>query len=132
LKPLDEDFSEALSDLERRAIDALADQGVAANRVELIRRARLRTAGSDTTLDIPIGPENEMHAAFSDLHRRRFGYWDEGAEVIVDALAFEAIGHTSPSLDFEGRGTAEGGGGAPPSSLRDATSPANAGEEILG
>ena len=132
LRPLGEDFSEALSDLERRAIDALADQGVAANRVELIRRARLRTAGSDTTLDIPIGPTRDMHAAFSDLHRRRFGYWDEGAEVIVDALVVEAIGHTSPPLDFEGRRTAEGGGGAPPSSLRDATSPANAGKEILG
>jgi 5-oxoprolinase (ATP-hydrolysing) len=133
LKPLGEDFSEALAELEDRARDALVDQGFE-REIELQRRGRLRTAGSDTTLDITIGPESEMHAAFSDLHRRRFGYWDEGAEVIVDALVVEAVGHTSSLLDFEGRGTAEGGGGASsdPSVHFAATFPANAGEEIFG
>ena len=134
LKPLNEDFSEALAELEQRATDALIEQGLRAERIELIRRARLRTAGSDTTLDIAIGPRPDMHAAFSDLHRRRFGYWDEGVQVIVDALVVEAVGHASPSLDFEGTGTAEGGAGASsdPSVSFAATSPANAGEEIFG
>src|SRR5215213_3047817 len=86
LKPLDEDFSEALGELEQRAGKALIDQRVHAERVELNRRARLRTAGSDTTIEMPIAPVDEMHAAFSELHRRRFGYWDEDAHVIVDAL----------------------------------------------
>src|SRR5687767_222180 len=35
----------------------------------------------------------------------------------------------SPPLLLQGRGTGEAGGGAPPSALRAATSPANAGEE---
>ncbi|HZB69270.1 MAG TPA: hydantoinase B/oxoprolinase family protein, partial [Sphingomicrobium sp.] len=43
---------------------------------------------------------------------------------------------SSPPLEFEGRGTVpdliRDGGGAPPSVLRTATSPANAGEETIG
>jgi 5-oxoprolinase (ATP-hydrolysing) len=95
LKPLKIDFSEALAGLDDRARQALLDQGVQAERIELRRRARLRTAGSDTTLEIAVGPVAEMHAALSDLHRRRFGYWDEGTEVIVDALVVEAIGRSN-------------------------------------
>ena len=132
LKPLDEDFSEALAELERLARGALIEQKVDANQIDVLRRARLRTAGSDTTLEIEIASRGAMHAGFSELHRRRFGYWDEDAEVIVDALVVEAVGHTSPPLAFEGRGTSEAGGGAPPSVLRPATSPANAGEETDG
>jgi 5-oxoprolinase (ATP-hydrolysing) len=96
LKPLDEDFSGALAELAENARDALIAQRVHAERIELNRRARLRTAGSDTTLEISIAPTDEMHTAFSSLHRRRFGYWDEGVEVIIDALVVEAIGKSSP------------------------------------
>ncbi len=103
LKPLGEDFSHALVELEERARAALMEQGVTAERIDLDRRARLRTAGSDTTLEIAIAPAEQMHATFSDLHRHRFGYWDEGAEVIVDALVVEATG-SSPSQG-DGRGT---------------------------
>lgn len=130
LRPLGEDFLEVLEELAGEARQALAEQRVADADIALMKRARLRTAGSDTTLEIAIGSEKEMHATFSDLHHRRFGYWDEGAEVIVDALVVEAIGSPSPPLDFEGRGTSEAG--APPSSRHGAASPSNAGEEILG
>jgi 5-oxoprolinase (ATP-hydrolysing) len=95
LEPLGEDFSAALAELERRARDALVEQRVRAERIELNRRARLRTAGSDTTLEIAIASTDEMHTTFADLHRRRFGYWDEDADVIVDALVVEAVGRTS-------------------------------------
>jgi 5-oxoprolinase (ATP-hydrolysing) len=108
LKPLGEDFTEALEELERRACDALAEQRVHADRIELHRRARVRTAGSDTTIEIEIRPAEQMHAIFSDLHRRRFGYWDEGAEVIVDALIVEAVGRSSRA---GGGGRRSGGGG---------------------
>src|SRR4051794_33232939 len=86
LKPLPEDFSNALIELEQRARDALIKQGLHADRIELYRRARLRTAGSDTTIEIGIAPPERMRAEFAELHERRFGYVDEGAEVIADAL----------------------------------------------
>src|SRR5205085_4888565 len=111
LKPLAEDFSGALRDLEQRARDALIEQHVPAERIELHSRARLRTAGSDSTLEINVAPVEAMHATFTDLHRRRFGYWDEGAEVIVDALVVEAVGRSSASRsDGEGNHAKHGGG----------------------
>jgi len=100
LKPLDEDFSGALADLEKRARGALFEQGLHGERIELFRRARLRTAGSDTTLEIVIGPIAQMHADFSALHRKRFGYWEDDAEVIVDALVVEAVGRTTSPSDI--------------------------------
>jgi 5-oxoprolinase (ATP-hydrolysing) len=101
LKPLSEDFSEALADLEQRARDALIEQGIHDASIKLNRRARLRMAGSDTTLEFVVGPADQMRAEFADLHRRRFGYVDEGAEVIVDALVVEAVGKSSPERGGE-------------------------------
>jgi 5-oxoprolinase (ATP-hydrolysing) len=101
LKPLHEDFSGTLAELEQRARDALIEQGVRSHRIELYRRARLRTAGSDTTLEIEIAPAERMRADFAELHRKRFGYWDEGVEVIVDALVVEGVGKSSPERGGE-------------------------------
>jgi 5-oxoprolinase (ATP-hydrolysing) len=134
LKPLGEDFSAALADLEQRARSALAEQRVHADRIELNRRARLRTAGSDTTLDIAIAPPRQMRADFAELHRHRFGYVDEGDEVIVDTLVVEAVGKSSPE---RGGGPRSGGGGmvqgsAPPPSSPSELPPPRPGEEISG
>src|SRR5690348_11515673 len=98
LKPLGEDFSHELSALEQRACGALLEQGVHHARIELDRRARLRTAGSDTTIELAIGTAGEMRAHFEALHRKRFGYVDDGAQVIVDALVVEAIARTHADL----------------------------------
>ncbi|HEX5237570.1 MAG TPA: hydantoinase B/oxoprolinase family protein [Sphingomicrobium sp.] len=101
LTPLGEGFKEALDQLEKRACDALTEQGVDAARVQLDRRARLRTAGSDTTLEIGVAPLERMRSKFSELHRRQFGYIDEDAEIIVDALVVEAIARTDAQLPME-------------------------------
>jgi 5-oxoprolinase (ATP-hydrolysing) len=125
LKPLGEDFSDALAELEARARDALVAQRVHADRIELVRRARLRTAGSDTTLDIATAAPDRMRAEFAELHRKRFGYIDEGAEVIVDALVVEAVGVSSSSSHGDGEGDhAQHGGGVwdGPSLIFDPTS----------
>ena len=109
LKPLDEDFGAALGGLERAAETALLEQGLPRERIEILRRTRLRTAGSDTTLEVAVGPRSEMHAAFAALHRKRFGYWDESARVIVDALIAEAIGRSAvpPNLETKAEGTGQ-------------------------
>jgi 5-oxoprolinase (ATP-hydrolysing) len=108
LKPLSESFSGALVELEQASRSALVEQGLNGERIELIRRARMRTAGSDTTLEIAIQPSEEMRSAFAHLHRRRFGYWEEDCEIILDALVVEAVGRsTRPSqmaFDVEGVG----------------------------
>ena len=100
LKPLDEDFSGALRELDRRAHDALIEQGLHGERIELLPRARLRTAGSDTTLELGISSPEQMRSEFAALHKLRFGYWDEDAEVIVDALVVEAVGRSTTPKDI--------------------------------
>ncbi len=97
LKPLGESFSDALSELEECAREALVEQRIHTDRIELQHRARLRTAGSDTTLEIAVGPSDEMRTAFAELHKRRFGYFEEDAVVIVDALIVEAVARTASS-----------------------------------
>jgi 5-oxoprolinase (ATP-hydrolysing) len=118
LKPLSEDFSEALGDLEERARAALIEQGLHGERIELLRRARLRTSGSDTTLEIGIGSPDQMRSAFAGLHRSRFGYWEDDAEVIIDALVVEAVGRSSSPTDG--------------SSTSFASPPPGSGEEWVG
>ena len=119
LRPLGEDFGEALSELEAAAGGALLEQGLA--EVELLHRARLRLAGSDSTLELTIEPRATLGERFADLHRRRFGYAAEEVPV-VDTLIVEATSSSPSTCDGEGD-RPKGGGGAPPSSLRDATSP---------
>jgi 5-oxoprolinase (ATP-hydrolysing) len=136
LEPLSKDFSDRLAELEGRARDALIQQGVHGGRIELNRRARLRTAGSDTTLEIDVAAPEQMRTTFAEVHRRRFGYWDEGAEVIVDALVVEAVGKSSSSLlGEEDRALRGGGAGANPSTTAiggGRRSPDELGEEFIG
>jgi 5-oxoprolinase (ATP-hydrolysing) len=121
LRPLGEEFSTALTELEQRAREALIDQHVHAERVELVRRARLRTAGSDTTLDIPITTAEQMRTEFAELHKHRFGYVDDHAELIVDALVVEAVGRTAAS-EIVGQSSAAGGIIEGPDLIFEATS----------
>ncbi|MDQ3483409.1 MAG: hydantoinase B/oxoprolinase family protein, partial [Pseudomonadota bacterium] len=103
LRPLGEDCSAALAALEAGSSQALIDQGIDAAAIELHRRARLRYAGSNTTLEVALAGTEEMRRTFEQLHSKRFGYVDSGAEVIVDALVVEGVG-SSPAR-----------GGGPPS-----------------
>jgi 5-oxoprolinase (ATP-hydrolysing) len=91
LKPLGEDFSKGLGALEKAALSDLVDQGIQQEQVRFERRARLRTPGSDTTLEVNVESTDDMKAAFEALYRKRFGY-TEDVEPIVDTLTIEAIG----------------------------------------
>ena len=90
LKPLSQDFSKGLQALEAAARSVLIDQGFEPDQIHFKRRARLRTPGSDTTLEVALGSAEEMRAAFEAQHRKRFGYIDEH-EPIVDTLTVDAI-----------------------------------------
>jgi len=109
LKPLEEDFEAALGDLERAAEAALLEQGLPRDRIELLRRTRLRTEGSDTTLEVAVSSRREMQSTFAALHRKRFGYWDGSAQVIADAMVVEAIGRSAvpPALEMKAKGTGQ-------------------------
>jgi 5-oxoprolinase (ATP-hydrolysing) len=98
LQRLGEEVSQAVARLEHSATRSLIDQGVERQAIELHRRARLRYAGSDTTLELPLDAPEQMRGTFEKLHRARFGYVDEQAEVIVDTLVVEGVGKSGTTL----------------------------------
>ncbi|MCF2515986.1 hydantoinase B/oxoprolinase family protein [Sphingomonas sp. G124] len=91
LRPLGDDFSHCVQALENAARSNLFDQGFPAEQIRFERRAKLRTPGSDTTIEIEIEGRDEMRSAFDALHRKRFGYVED-VEPVVDSLTVEAIG----------------------------------------
>ena len=98
LKPLGEDVAPALQSLERAVTDSLLEQGVERKAIELHRRARLRYAGSDTTLEVSLAEPDQMRGEFEQLHSKRFGYVDEAGEVILDALVVEGVGKSATQV----------------------------------
>ncbi|HEX8256128.1 MAG TPA: hydantoinase/oxoprolinase family protein, partial [Allosphingosinicella sp.] len=87
----------ALDELAGEAAAALQAQGAA--EVQLHRRAALRYQGSDTALEVEVGPD--MEAAFVEAHRQRFGFTSEAAVVVETAIV-------------EASSSPERGGGPPP------------------
>jgi 5-oxoprolinase (ATP-hydrolysing) len=91
IRPLGEDFSAELTALEQAALAAMTEQGIDVATVSIDRRAKLRLPGSDTNLELALAEPTALETAFHDLHRRRFGYEDRTAGLIVDALVVEAV-----------------------------------------
>jgi 5-oxoprolinase (ATP-hydrolysing) len=92
VKPLSEPFADGLAALKDQVRAELRDQGF--NEPRIMKRARLRLPGSDSSLELQVANPTAMRVAFHDLHRQRFGYKDESAEPVVEALVVEGIGST--------------------------------------
>ena len=93
-KPLDDPFDPAFDSLVDLVRGEVAGQGFVADRIDLFRRARLRLVGSDSSIELDVEDRAAMEAKFHRLHRQRFGYADETAQVIVEAIVVEAVGRT--------------------------------------
>ncbi|NGX15079.1 hydantoinase B/oxoprolinase family protein [Wenzhouxiangella sp. XN24] len=81
----------ALAELGAAAAEALAMQGVAADAITIRRRLRLRYAGSDTTLEVPLGDEETVRETFAAAHTQRFGFVT-AQPLVLEAVEAEACG----------------------------------------
>ena len=95
---LGENYDEALRSLVNEALDLLTEQGISHSDASMECRARLRFDGSDSVIAVECGDVAEMDAAFRTLHRQRFGYSDDAAAIVIEALSVEASG-TSGGLE---------------------------------
>ncbi len=77
----------------------LESQGIAADRIEVLRKLHLRYEGTDSALVVDFGGLEEIVAGFESAHRQRFGFVMEGKALIVEAAAVEAIGRTDQAED---------------------------------
>ncbi len=78
----------------------LSGQGVDEADIEVIVRAHVRYAGTDTAIPVTVGAGDRsgeaarlrLKAAFEEAHRRRFGFVDDTKDLTVEAVEVEAIG----------------------------------------
>ncbi|MSO70664.1 MAG: 5-oxoprolinase [Alphaproteobacteria bacterium] len=79
------------AELSAEASAELARQGIVPTQVEILRRVHLRYAGTDAALVVPHGDVAALAAAFSEAHRRRFGFTVPERALIVEAVSVEAL-----------------------------------------
>ncbi|UAJ11507.1 hydantoinase B/oxoprolinase family protein [Glacieibacterium megasporae] len=92
--PLGVDIVAAANALATAAETALHGQLVTFDRVELVRTALVKYAGTDTPLEVAIDNPVAMAKAFAAQHVARFGFASE-APLVIDALRVEAVGSTA-------------------------------------
>ncbi|MEU8543583.1 hydantoinase B/oxoprolinase family protein [Streptomyces sp. NPDC048717] len=91
------------ADRVRRLCAELADRtradlrtdGLPGEAITTHARVLLRYAGTDAGLPVPLGSAEEMTAAFTALHRRRYGFTSD-APLVVEAVTVEAVGTAGP------------------------------------
>lgn len=88
----------ALDELGAEAHAALTDQGLEDQRIDVRENLLLRYAGTDTALEISFAPLADVMGAFEAAHLRRFGFTQPGRDVIIEAVAVEAVGRDDEEL----------------------------------
>ncbi len=88
----DADLAAPAAALAEQASAALVAQGETAAEVRVL--ARIRYAGSDSGIDLPLDTPTALAAAFSAEQARRFGFAIADADLVVDTLIAEAVGET--------------------------------------
>ncbi|MGA8048965.1 MAG: hydantoinase/oxoprolinase family protein, partial [Burkholderiales bacterium] len=93
--PLDDAGSCLIEEeLERLAIAAreeLRRQGVAQERIAVLRRVHLKYEGTDTALVVGLGTPVAMRAQFDEAYRKQFSFLMPGRRLIVEAVSVEAV-----------------------------------------
>ena len=74
------------------AVAEVEGQGVARETIKVRRRAQLRYAGSDTTIEVPLATPAAMRRAFERAHKSRFGFIDRAKAIAIEAVSAEAVG----------------------------------------
>ena len=77
----------------------IVSQGVDEDNVEIKIRAHLRYQGTDTSLEIDSGSEEQMLNLFESAHRRQFGFIVPERQLVIEAVSVEGIGATETTSD---------------------------------
>ncbi len=84
-------LQDAADKLASDARDSLIAQGVAPQRVRVLRRAHLKYEGTDTALMVALGPMADMVNEFEAAYRKQFSFLMPGKPLIVEAVSVEVI-----------------------------------------
>lgn len=90
--------SERLKHLERSGIAELTAEGIARDRISVVRSLDLRYEGVDSCLTIEWPTDDDFAAAFSAEHMRRYGYTHGDRPLEIAAARVEVMGHSADGL----------------------------------
>ena len=96
------------------AVAEVMSQGVARAAIKVHRRAQLRYAGSDTTIEVKLSTPAAMRRAFESAHKSRFGFIDRAKAIAIEAVSVEAVGGAARLAERSRRATPT----APPAPAR--------------
>src|SRR6056297_3829212 len=98
-----------LARMEAEARSEVVGQGIAPEAVTVESRALLRYRGAHQPLDVAFGTPDEMAARFEEAHRARYGFSAGERELVIEALAVEAVGGAGAVADADLPPRAEAG-----------------------
>ncbi len=90
---------DALSQQARANVEA---QGLAAEKVRVVKTLALKYDGTDTTIELPMAESTSAPSllkAFETTYRQRYGFLMPGRALVVEAIAAEAIGQTQSAQE---------------------------------
>ncbi len=106
-KAVEARLEQAITERLGRELDALAEdgmtemrrQGIAADKIEVLRKLHLKYEGTDSALIVDFADHKAAADAFAEAHRARYGFMSSGKAIIVEAIGVEVIGHTESGED---------------------------------
>lgn len=70
-------------------------QGVAENRISVVKRVHIKVEGTDTPLSVDFGSVHEMTAKFMARYQHHFGFIPSKKGLVVESIEIEVIGKTA-------------------------------------
>ena len=89
----------SLGKLRKETLEELIEQGVDTRDVTTTAGAHLKYAGTDTTLDVPLGSKEKMRSEFEKLHKEQFGFIVPNAELVIELLEVESVGGSAGDIE---------------------------------
>ncbi len=87
-----EKVASTVTELARINRKELQSQGIAPGDTNTAIHAHLRYEGTDTSLLVAFGDQDQMRTAFEVAHRKQFGFMTPGKQIIIEALTVESTG----------------------------------------
>jgi 5-oxoprolinase (ATP-hydrolysing) len=99
-KELVDELKSVFSGLESEGRFSMLEQGVHEDCINVIYRAHMRYAGSDTQLSVDFADSAEsLRSGFEEAHKKRFGFIMEDKPIVVEAASVEIVGVTERASD---------------------------------
>ncbi|MEY4583113.1 MAG: hypothetical protein RL701_7816, partial [Pseudomonadota bacterium] len=90
-----DELAASFAELEQAARAELTQQGLPDAHIQCVQRLLLKYEGTDSTLEVALGPLVEVREHFEQLYQTRYGFLMPDRQVVIESLAVEAIGESA-------------------------------------